>query len=71
MALIRFKGELRKTAVPGSDPDRAWGLNQPVAVLRGAVLFQRFLDLVEPSERVYHHRDVQPFLDRATALSCR
>ena len=60
-----------KRAVPGSDPDRAWGLIQPAAVLRGAVVFQRFLDHIEPSEHVYHHQDVQPSLDRATALACR
>ena len=34
-------------------------------MLRGAVVFQRFLDHIEPSERVYHDRDVGPFLTAA------
>lgn len=55
-------------AAPGSDPDRAWALLRPVAALRGAIVFQRFLDNIEPSERVYHQHDVEPFLDRAARL---
>lgn len=56
---------LWEDAVPGSDPGRAWRLLRPAAVLRGAVVFQRFLDHIEPSERVYHDGDVDPFLRAA------
>ena len=57
--------QLWEDAVPGSDAGRAWRLLRPAAVLRGAVVFQRFLDHIEPSERVYHDRDVDPFLTAA------
>lgn len=56
-----------RAAAPGSDPDRAWSLLRPVALLRGAVVMQRFLDHIEPSEQVYHHLDVDPFLTKAEA----
>jgi hypothetical protein len=56
------------SAVPGADPTGAWPLVRPLAVARGAIVFQRFLDGIEPSERPYHERDVEPFLDRADAL---
>lgn len=59
---------LWENAVPGSDPGRAWRLLGPAAVLRGAVVFQRFLDHIEPSERVYHDRDVDPFLTAAEQM---
>lgn len=52
-------------AFPGSDPATAWQALQPVAALRGAVVFRRFLDNIEPSERVYHQDDVEPFLAKA------
>ena len=54
--------------VPGSDPHRAWTLLRPLAVLRRAVVFQRFLDGIEPSERVYHAGDVDPYLVLASTL---
>jgi Phosphotransferase enzyme family len=56
-------------AVPGSDPGRAWELLRPLAALREAAVYQGFVDNIEPSERVYHLGDVQPSLDRASALS--
>jgi aminoglycoside phosphotransferase (APT) family kinase protein len=52
-------------AVPGADVGRAWRLLRPVAVARRAVVYQRFLDSIEPSERVYHHLDVDPYLTAA------
>ena len=67
-ALLRHWLGRWAAAVPGADPARAWALLEPVAALRGAVVFQRFLDGIEPSERVYHHHDVDPFLDRTEAL---
>jgi hypothetical protein len=44
--------------VPGSDPRSAWHELQPVAMLRMAWVYQRFLDNIEPSEHVYHRDDV-------------
>jgi Phosphotransferase enzyme family len=58
-----------KQAVPGSDPERAWRLLRPLAALRYAVVFQHFLDNIEPSERVYHDQDVQPALQAAARLA--
>lgn len=56
-------------AVPGSDPWLAWEAVKPLAALREAVTYQRFLDLTEPSEHVYHRFDVLPPLAEAAALS--
>jgi hypothetical protein len=53
--------------VPGSDPKRAWALLRPVAVLRSALVFQNFVDNIEPSERVFHDADVPEALARAAA----
>ena len=55
-------------AVPGSEPGRAWKLLRPLAVLRTALVYQTFLDNIEPSERAYHIGDVGPALERAAAL---
>ena len=60
--------KLWNDSVPGCDAGRAWRLIRSVAVARGAVVFQGFLDSIEPSERVYHAGDVDPFLDRAVEL---
>ncbi len=43
--------------VPGSDPGRAADLLAPIAMARRAVIYQRFLDNIEPSERIYHRDD--------------
>jgi hypothetical protein len=45
-------------AVPGSEPARAAELIAPVAQMRQAIIYQRFLDGIEESERVYHRADV-------------
>jgi Ser/Thr protein kinase RdoA (MazF antagonist) len=58
-----------KQAVPGSEPERAWQLLRPLAALRFAVVFQNFLDNIEPSERVYHEQDVGPALQAAAELA--
>ena len=55
-------------AVPGSDPGRAWKLLRPLAVLRTALVYQTFLDNIEPSERVYHMDDVGPALELAAMM---
>jgi Phosphotransferase enzyme family len=48
---------LWRAAVPGSAPERAATLLQPVSVARGAVVYQGFLDAIEPSEHPYHQGD--------------
>lgn len=59
---------LWQDAIPGSRPDRAWQLLEPAAAIRNAVVFQRFLDNIEPSERIYHVNDVEPYLIEAERL---
>jgi Phosphotransferase enzyme family len=48
---------LWRAAVSGSDPERAERLLAPVGVARGAVVYQGFLDRIEPSEHPYHRGD--------------
>ena len=57
-----------QNAVPGADASRAWRLLRPVAMARAAVVYQRFLENIEPSERIYHHLDVDPYLAAADEL---
>ena len=54
--------------VPGSDPARAAELLAPVAMARRAVIYQRFLDNIEPSERIYHRDDPAGWLRDTAAL---
>ena len=51
--------------MPGSDPARAAALLTPVAALRQALIYQIFLDGIEPDERVYHAADPAHWLARA------
>lgn len=46
-----------RDAVPGSDPRRAAELLAPLAAARQAVIYQGFLDRIEPSEHPYHRDD--------------
>jgi Phosphotransferase enzyme family len=46
-----------KDHIPSSDPHRALAPMTVVGRLLGAVLYQRFLDNIEPAERVYHEDD--------------
>ncbi len=55
-------------AVPGSDPTRAAELIAPVAQMRQAIIYQRFLDGIEESERVYHRADVPERLASVAAM---
>ena len=55
-------------AIPGSDPGRASALIAPIAAARQAVIYQLFLDNIEPSERVYHADDPALWLRRTAAL---
>lgn len=50
---------------PGSDPSRAAELIAPIAALRRAVIYQGFLDGIEPGERRYHESDVPNWLREA------
>jgi hypothetical protein len=43
--------------LPKADLQEAWRLVEPIAAGRLAALYLRFLDQVEPSERVYHRDD--------------
>jgi hypothetical protein len=57
-----------RRAVPGSDPDRATTLLAPIAAARLALVYQRFLDGIEPAEHPYHRADVPRWLRRTVAL---
>lgn len=57
-----------RAAVPGSDPQRALTLIEPVAALRQAVVYQQILDRIEPAERRYFTDDPVLWL-RRTALA--
>jgi len=43
---------------PNADPARAGDLIRPIAALRAALVYQGFLDGIEPTERIYHEADV-------------
>jgi hypothetical protein len=57
-----------RATIPGCDPHRALDLIRPVAALRGAAVYQHFLDNIEPSERPYHAADVPDCLVAAARL---
>ena len=68
-AVIQEWSRLWRAAVPGSDPDRAARLLEPVAALRQAAIYRGFLDAIEPDERVYHDADPAIWLIRAADLA--
>ena len=57
--------QLWRDAVPGADPARAADLLVPVAALRQALIYQSFLDGLEPDEHVYHRSDPAHWLTKA------
>lgn len=57
-----------REAVPGSDPARALSLLAPIAAARQAVIYQGFLDRIEPAEHPYHAADPADWLTRTAAL---
>ncbi len=57
-----------RAALPGSDPDRASRLLAPIAAARHAVIYQLFLENIEPSECPYHQADPTDWLQRTAAL---
>jgi hypothetical protein len=61
--------DLWRGAVPGSDPERAAQLLEPVAALRQAVIYDMFLAAIESDERVYHATDPATWLRRAAEIS--
>lgn len=58
---------LWRQVVPGCDPERAADLLAPLAAARMAVIYQGFLDRIEPSEHPYHRQDPARWLTRAAA----
>lgn len=70
-AVSREWSRLWRAAVPGSDPDRAAHLLEPVAALGAAVIYQGFLDAIEPDERIYHASDPADWPTRAAELAAR
>ncbi|MGV1756823.1 phosphotransferase family protein [Rhizobium sp. A22-96] len=56
------------TRVPGCNPTRAADLLAPLATARRAVIYQHFLDNIEPSERIYHQGDPADWLRRTAEL---
>lgn len=56
-----------RSLVPGCDPARALDLLGPLADLRAAVVFERFLAAIEPAERCYHVADPLDALRRAAS----
>lgn len=56
---------------PGSDPERAAALAEPLAALRDAATYAAFVAAIEPAERPYHADDVTVSLTRALQTSQR
>ena len=57
-----------RQAAPGCDPVRASRLIAPIAAARQAVIYQGFLDAIEPAEHPYHRFDPAAWLARAAGL---
>ena len=56
-------------AWPGSDPERAAAVIEPLAALRQAIIYRGFLDGIEATEHVYHRDDVATWLREAARLA--
>jgi hypothetical protein len=54
--------------LPGADPATAVDLLAPVAAARQALIYQRFVDGIEPVERRHHEADVTDWLTRTAEL---
>ncbi|HVS06114.1 MAG TPA: aminoglycoside phosphotransferase family protein [Candidatus Dormibacteraeota bacterium] len=57
-----------KDAYPSADVSRAAELIRPIAALRLALIYRRFLDGIEESEQIYHRDDPAAWLRRAIAV---
>jgi hypothetical protein len=53
--------------VPHANARRALDLAAPIAALRQALVYQTFIDGIEPAEHVYHEGDVPTWLQRAAS----
>ncbi len=67
--VLRRWERLWAAAVPGCEPVRAARLLRPLSALRGAVVYQQFLDSIEPDEQPYHATDPYTWLQRAAVLA--
>jgi hypothetical protein len=68
-AVSRHWADSWRRHLPDSDPAEAGRLLGPVAAARQALIYQRFLDHIEPVERRYHEADVPEWLARTAALA--
>jgi hypothetical protein len=64
-ALVRGWADRWRARRPGCEPERAVELLRPVAALRNATVYARFLDHIEPAEHSYHALDVPHWLNLA------
>ncbi len=53
---------------PRADVARAADLLAPIASLRQAMVYQRFLDHIEDAEHPYHRADVPDWLQRTSEI---
>ncbi len=69
-AVVRERWLMRWGAAwPGSDPERAAAVIEPLAALRQAIIYRGFLDGIEATEQVYHRDDVTTWLREAARLA--
>jgi hypothetical protein len=67
--LIADWAERWRRDVPGGQPERVIELMEPLAHLRAAVVYARFVANIEPAEHPYHASDVPACLERAAAAA--
>jgi hypothetical protein len=67
--LLHEWAERWRDEVPGCEPERALELMAPLAHLRAAVVYARFVANIEPAEHPYHASDVPAALERAAAAA--
>jgi Phosphotransferase enzyme family len=67
--LIGEWAERWRNEVPGCEPERVLDLMAPLAHLRAAVVYARFVANIEPAEHPYHASDVPAALERAAAAA--
>jgi hypothetical protein len=66
-ALLRGWADRWRASHPGCEPERAAQLLRPVAALRNASVYARFLEHIEPAEHTYHALDVPHWLNLAAS----
>jgi hypothetical protein len=57
-----------RARLPDADPSAAAALLEPVAAARQAVIYQRFVDGIEPVERRHHDADAVDWLERCATI---